>query len=192
MGTNKTRVPSAALQELPPALRERLAPRVDRLGYLGEFFVRSAPQPEALCHFIDWTEALKEALPFRMTEAVALTVSCRTGNSYERAQHERLALKHGMTAEEIEAIESGNLASAPGLSDAENAAAALARCVVESYGRGCEPAVIRLARLTDEATAVACLALAGRYLAHATMVNAWGLRPPVSSPFEEPDGRELA
>jgi hypothetical protein len=176
------------LSQLPEALRERLAPRVERLGYLGEFFVRAAPQPVPLAHFFDWTESLKDELPFRIVEAVALTIASRTGNDYERVQHERLALAGGMTVEEITAIESGNLGGVDTLSDAEVAAAALSRCVIDGFGRGCNPALLRLSRCTDERTAVACLMMIGRYVAHATMSNVWGLRPPVASPLDERGG----
>jgi hypothetical protein len=176
-----------SIDEMPVALRKRLEPRVERLGYLGEFFSRAAFQPEALCHFLDWTEALKEVLPIRMVESIALTIASRTGNDYERAQHEHLALSHGMTREEIEAIESGNLSRAGSLTEEEGAAAALSRCLTDGFGRGCGPALLRLSRCTDEETAVACLMMAARYLAHATLANAWALKPPVESPLDEPE-----
>lgn len=41
------------LDDLPPPVATRLAPRVKRLGYLGEFFKCTAHQPEALAAFID-------------------------------------------------------------------------------------------------------------------------------------------
>jgi hypothetical protein len=174
----------ASLSQLPQGLRERLEARVERLGYLGAFYSHAASQPEALAHFIDWSETLKGAIPFRMAATVALTIASQTDNRYERFQHERLALARGMTREEIEAIESGHLARAPSLTEAEGAAAALSRCLVSDFGRGCGPPLIRLTRCTDEQTAVACLMLAARHIAHATMANAWALEPPVTSPFE--------
>lgn len=175
---------------MPDALRERLAPRVERLGYLGAFFTHAAAQPEALACFFDWTETLKAALSPRMVEAIALTVASRTGNDYERVQHERLALAGGMTREEIVAIETGNLGRADTLTEAEGAAAALSRCLIDTFGQGCGPALLRLSRCTDEPTAVACLMTAARYIAHATMANAWGLQPPVTSPIDDQDGAE--
>jgi AhpD family alkylhydroperoxidase len=94
-----------ALEDMPPDLQELLRPRVERLGYLGEFFQRAAHQPDALAAFHRWTEALKDALPFRVVEAIALTVATQTGNNYERVQHEHLALAGGMSREEIVALE---------------------------------------------------------------------------------------
>jgi Carboxymuconolactone decarboxylase family len=174
-----------ALDEMPAELRELLQPRVERLGYLGEFFQRGAHQPDALAAFYRWTEALKAALPFRVVEAIALTVATRTGNDYERVQHERLALAGGMSRDEITALQRMRGGICQTLADEEVAAAALARCLLEDFGRGCDSALLRLSRLLGEAGAVGCLMLAARYVAHATMANAWGLRAPVESPLAD-------
>jgi len=93
----------------PDALRgdvaEMLRPRVERLGYLGEFFRCAAHQPSALISFMAFTDDLKHALPDRITETVALTVSTDLGNAYERHQHERLSIKLGFGEDWIRAIE---------------------------------------------------------------------------------------
>lgn len=47
--------------ELEPKLREALRPRVERLGYLGEFFRCAGHAPDVLRHFMAMTEALKQA-----------------------------------------------------------------------------------------------------------------------------------
>src|SRR5438309_28638 len=85
----------------------RVAGEPRRLGYLGEFFQVAAHQPAALSAFVSFSEALKDALPWRLVEVIALTVSARTGNAYERVQHERLALTLGMRVEEARALASG-------------------------------------------------------------------------------------
>src|SRR5262249_13437703 len=82
-----------------------LAARIKRLGYLGEFFKCAAHQPDALVSFMAFTEDLKRALPDRITEVVALTVSTVLENAYERHQHERLCLKLGFGADWIQAVE---------------------------------------------------------------------------------------
>src|SRR5216684_4295787 len=82
--------------DLPPDLAALLRPRVERLGYLGEFFRYAAHQPKALMSFLEFTEDLKQALPDNLTEVVALTVARLMENDYERVQHERLALKRGL------------------------------------------------------------------------------------------------
>jgi alkylhydroperoxidase family enzyme len=173
--------PRIAFEELPEELRRRLAARVTRLGYLGEFFQVAANQPTALAGFIDHTQALTEALPFRVMQAIALTVAAATGNEYERIQHERLALRNGMSAEEVACLT--GLRAAPGLlGSAEIAAAELASAVVRAGGRGSVAEYEILTGLVGPQQAVACLMAATRYLAHATMCNTWGVTAPVASP----------
>jgi AhpD family alkylhydroperoxidase len=169
---------------LPAPLQNRLAPRVERLGYLGEFFQVAAHQPAALAGFIDFTEALKVALPVRLVEVIALTAAAATGNDYERVQHERLALRVGLTRDEVAALVAGRPGDAAFAPD-ELAAAALTDAAVRAQGRSCADAYERLSCLVGDEAAVACLMTATRYLAHATMANTWGLRPPVASPLEE-------
>ena len=81
--------------EMPPELASALAPRIARLGYLGEFSSAPAHQPEALLSFLEFTGHLKHSLPNDLTEIVALTVAALMDNDYERIQHERLSLKLG-------------------------------------------------------------------------------------------------
>src|SRR5215470_7455189 len=99
------RIPRLGLDAMPPALADALRPRVQRLGYLGEFFQCAANAPDALLAFHQFTEALKAALPERVTEVVALTVATRLGNAYERHQHERLCRRLGLSDEWIRAVE---------------------------------------------------------------------------------------
>ena len=56
------------MNELAPNVQETLSARVKRLGYLGEFFKCSGHNPDVLVSFMEMTEALKEALPDRLTE----------------------------------------------------------------------------------------------------------------------------
>ena len=51
-----------ALEQMDAELAAMLRPRVERLGYLGEFFRCTAHQPEALKHFLGLTEALKQGI----------------------------------------------------------------------------------------------------------------------------------
>lgn len=177
-----------AFAEMPRDLQVQLEPRVARLGYLGEFFAVGAHQPDALAHFIGFTESLKAALPARTVEIVALTIATLTDNAYERVQHERLALAIGMDADEIRQITRGELDS-PSFTPAEALAGGLAATIVRSAGREAGDAVDRLAELIGSAGAVAVVLTAARYLAHAAAANAWELTPPVSSPLEDTEAR---
>lgn len=174
--------PRIAFEQLPEDLREQLRPRVERLGYLGEFFQVAAHQPGALSHFVSFTEALKGALPAPLTEAIALTVATATGNDYERVQHERLALSLGIEEATVRALVAGELDR---LDPEPRAAAELAAEVVAARGGSCAASYLRLEELVGAEVAVGCLMVAGRYLAHATMSNTWGLTPPVASPLGE-------
>src|SRR5713101_8139654 len=98
-------IPKLTEAEMAPELAKMLRPRVERLGYLGEFFRCAAHQPAALLSFMAFTEDLKRALPVRLTETVALTVSTELDNAYERHQHERLCLKLGLGDAWIRAVE---------------------------------------------------------------------------------------
>jgi alkylhydroperoxidase family enzyme len=170
-----------AHEQMGAELQSLVAARIERLGYLGEFFQVAAHQPDALAAFIRFTEELKAALPWRLVETVALTVASETANGYERVQHERLALRLGMRDDEVRAIVAGRLDDR--FSGAERAAAELARGIVHSHGQGCSALFEALLDLTDDATAVGCAMTAARYLAHAAMANTWELVVPVSSPL---------
>ena len=168
--------------ELDSALRETLAPRVERLGYLGEFFQCAAHQPAALVSLDALTAQLRGALPDSAAEVVALTVAAVTGNDYERHQHERLSLQLGFTEAWVRGVTALRLdESGDGDGDVQRAVIAL----LEDRGRGAGPLVDALAATRGDAFAVAVLLLTGRYLLHSTFVNALGLAPPVPSPLDQ-------
>jgi alkylhydroperoxidase family enzyme len=171
------------MADLPPALAAALGPRVERLGYLGEFFQVAAHQPDALLGFVQFTESLKEALPAAVTETVALTVAALTENRYERHQHERLAIALGLGEDWVAEILKLDPAGAA-VDERERRVQALALAAVRTTGRDVEDAMAALTEVADPATVVGVLLSTGRYLAHAVVVNAFGLAPPVSSPLE--------
>ena len=121
-------------------------------------------------------------MPPRITELIALTVAAATGNDYERHQHERLSLKLGFGEDWVRG---------QGLDETERAVQALALRLVDGLGRGgsasAETAAVE--RLLPGADLVAVLLTIGRYVAHAAVVNALGIQPPVPSPLAPLDGR---
>lgn len=170
-------------EEMSPELQELLRPRLERLGYIGQFFQVGAHQPHALSAFVGFTEQLKRELEWRLVEVIALTVASQTGNDYERVQHERLAMRLGLDATEVQAVTDGALERSGSFSEAEISAAKLAAGIVHSHGRNCAPESGRLVALLGDAGAVACAMVAARYLAHAAMANTWRLEAPVPSPL---------
>ncbi len=167
-----------AFEQLTPALREQLDPRVRRLGYLGAFFAFGGRQPAALSAFTAYTEALKDALPARLSELVALTVSSWSGNEYEHPQHVALSRKLGFDETWIEAASgSGDLAA---LDDGDRAVRALVIAMVEPSGDP-RPLLQPVVDLLGQDDAMAVLLLVGRYVAHGAVGRALGLQSPVET-----------
>ncbi len=174
------RIPRLEMGDLPPALAEVLRPRVERLGYLGEFFQCAANAPEALLAFDVFTAALKRALPDRVTEVVALTVATRLDNAYERHQHERLCRRLGFEDAWVGAVEA---LRSDELGEDDRAVQRLTLAVLERHGRGVQPELEAVIDALGAQRAVALLLVIGRYVTHSLVVNALELRPPVASIF---------
>src|SRR5438132_4521150 len=127
-------IPRLSSGEMPPDLAEYVRPRVERLGYLGEFFQCAAHQPKALLSFMKLTEELRGALPEKLTEIVALSVSALLENSYERVQHERLSLKLGFGNEWIRQVMLLDPANGHDMTQPERLVQALVIAVIGRHG----------------------------------------------------------
>ena len=178
-------IPRIAGEQMPAEVAEVLRPRVERLGYLGEFFRCAAHQPAALISFMAFTEDLKRALPDRITETVALTVSTELATAYERHQHERLCLKLGFGATWIRAVEAREPATTATLEDVDRRVQALTLAVVRRSGHDTSRELERVVEAIGHEQAIGVLMLIGRYVTHALMVNALELAPPVASPLSQ-------
>ena len=178
-------IPRISHEELPDELASFLKLRVERLGYLGEFFQCMAHQPEALLSFLELTEYLKHALPGNLTEVVSLTIARLMDNAYERVQHERLSLKLGLSKEWILGIRRVTPDAALELSEEEREVQRLAIALVERNGHNTNAELETVIRLIGVPRTIAVLMLVGRYMSHALIVNALNLAPPVASPFAE-------
>jgi alkylhydroperoxidase family enzyme len=178
-------IPRLSAKELPPALASFLRPRVERLGYLGEFFQCTAHQPEALLSFLEFTEHLKHALPKNLTEIVALSIAVLMDNAYERVQHERLSLKLGFSEGWVREVLSLAADGYRILSEQEQVVQQFVISVVHRGGRNTTPELEAVTRAIDPAQTIAVLMLIGRYMSHALIVNTLNLAPPpVPSPQE--------
>jgi alkylhydroperoxidase family enzyme len=176
-------VPYIPFGDLPAPVAEVLRPRVERLGYLGEFFQATAHQPDLLLAFHSFTESGKASLGARLTEVVALTVATRVGNEYELHQHEQLSIRLDFGREWIAAVERLDPDASGELADDERAVQRLALALVEDGGRGSRQALDTVAKAYGPELAVAVLFVVGRYLVHGVIVNALELAPPVPSVF---------
>lgn len=180
-------IPRLSIEEMTPELQESLRPRVERLGYLGEFFQCAAHQPQALKSFMAFTEDLKRALPDNLTEVVALSVATAMDNAYERVQHERLSLKLGFSEDWIRAVISLNPVGNTAMSEQERRVQKLALAVLERRGHDTADELEAAIEAIGHERAVAVLMLIGRYVTHALMVNCLDLKPPVASPLKQDD-----
>jgi hypothetical protein len=179
-------IPRLDLPDMPPELAAALQPRVDRLGYLGEFFRCAAHQPHALLSFMHLTDDLKQALPDHLTEVVALTVAGAMGNAYERNQHERLCRRLGFADDWTRDVNALEPAAGRVLRADERLVQQLTLAVIARNGQHVTAELEAVVGVVGPAPAVAILLLIGRYVTHALVVNALQLQPPVASIFEKP------
>lgn len=168
-------IPHLDPSELPDLIATRLSRRLDRLGYLGAFFAYAAHQPEALAGFIDFTESLKTTVRPELTELVALRVATALGNTYELAQHQRLAGRYGFGVAWIGAAQSGDVTE---LGQPEGAVCEFVNIALTAGGHGSRKAFARVAELVGVEEAVGVLLLLGRYVAHAHIANVLELTDP--------------
>lgn len=177
-------LPRTPFERLPPLLQDDLRAKYERLGYLGEFFQVCAGQPEALFHFNRFTEVLKKALPEKIVELLALTLSSWSGNAYERVQHERLSLKFGFSEGWVRDVERLEPDNAVELDSLEKAVQRLALAMARTNGRQAQAEFAALDDKFGPEALVAILLTVGRYIAHSTISNTLQFAAPVPSPLE--------
>ena len=176
-------IPRLTRENLHPDLQTYLRPRVERLGYLGEFFQCAGHQPEALLSFLQYTDHLKHALPNNLTEIVSLTVAQLMNNAYERVQHERLSLKLGFGEKWLREVLTLKSDGKGRMSDQEVLVQRLAMAAINRKGHHITTELEPVVRSIGPAMSIAVLMLVGRYLSHAIIANALNLAPPVPSPL---------
>jgi hypothetical protein len=104
--------------------------------------------------------------------------------AYERVQHERLALKLGLSGAWIREVLSLQTSNTSELSELESLVQQLTRGVVERRGHNTNTELEAVIKATGHKQAIALLMLIGRYVMHALIANCLALEPPVSSPLE--------
>jgi alkylhydroperoxidase family enzyme len=142
-----------------------------------------ASQPDALYHFNRFTEVLKGAIPESLVELLALTLSTWAGNRYEQVQHERLALKSGLSRDWVLAVEKLDPEGATTLSEIEKNVQRLALAMARTQGRNAQAELAAVGRHLPPALQVAVLLTVGRYMAHSTICNTLQFAAPVTSPL---------
>lgn len=178
-------IPRLELDHMPADLQGYLGPRVKRLKYLGELFKCAANTPAVLLSFMHFTDALKDALPDRLTEAAVLTTATLMKNDYERNQHERLSVRLGYGRDWVAEVEKLAPDAATLMSEPERAVQRYVIRAIDSRGTNVQAEFDALAALLSPGEAVAIVMLVGRYITHALVVNTLQLKPPVPSIFED-------
>lgn len=178
-------IPRLELADMRADLAGYLEPRVKRLGYLGELFKCAGHAPDVLLDFMHFTDALKEALPDRLTEVGALTVAGLMSNDYERNQHERLSIRLGFGRDWVAEVNRLEPDLAILMSDTERAVQKYAIAAVRNRGRGVVDEFAAVSDRLSPGEAMAVILLVGRYVTHALTVNTLNLEPPVPSIFED-------
>jgi len=178
-------IPRLELEQMPADLQDYLGPRVKRLKYLGELFKCAANTPAVLLSFMHFTDALKDALPDRLTEAAVLTTATLMKNAYERNQHERLSIRLGYGRDWVAEVEKLSPDNAVLMSGPERAVQRYVIAAIETRGTGVQAEFDALAKLVTPGEAVSIVMLVGRYITHALVVNTLQLKPPVPSIFED-------
>lgn len=173
-----------SFDEIDPDLQTALGPTVDRLGYFGEMFQVLAHVPKGLQTFMQYTGAVKDPLPFNLNEVCALTVCTDLGADYERIQHERLALKTGMSREWIGELTGAMAPSVSSLSDDEKAVRDLARAVAARGGRDCAAELSAVAARIGDVQAVAAVLQITRFMTISALVHTFEATLPVPSIFD--------
>lgn len=179
------KIPRLEMNELRSDLAQYLEPRVKRLGYLGELFKCVGNAPGVILTFMHFTDALKEALPDRLTEVGAMTVASLMENRYERHQHERLSVKLGFGKEWVAEVIALDPSAATLMTEQEKIAQRYALAALKTCGRNVSKEFEALKDVLSPAETMAFVMLVGRYFTHAMTVNTLGLEPPVPSIFDE-------
>lgn len=179
-----TLLPRLAFDELSAPLQAALGAKVERLGYLGEFFAVAGHEPAALAAFVELTESLGEALPARWHHLIALTIATELGNDYERCQHEQRCVVLGLPIAWVQAAE-GRDGPASACLDADERV--LQQLAWAAVARDHATARARLQELLaghPPRVAMAAMLMIGRYVAHASVTLTVGITSPVPSIFE--------
>lgn len=178
-------IPRLEFEDLSPELQDVFRARVDRLGYLGEFFRVMSHAPETMGGFYQITESLKKVLPDNLIEIVSLSLSSRLGNRYEQYQNERLSRRLGFSDEWIREAMAPRDGADSVFTPEEKAVQAFSIAVLERQGRGVAAERETLVAAIGPEQAVGVLWLIGRTVTHALISNTLELEPPVESIFVE-------
>ena len=165
------------VEDLSDGLRDRLAERVGRLGYINGFLAVGLHHPGAVLALLEMTEQLKAALEPAHVLLVALATHQALGNEYERVQYLDSARASGLSEMWIDAAQGRAVG---GLTPAEESVRKLTLAVVFA-----EPPALALAEAgehLDDPVLVAIIHLTARFVATSRISHALSLQPMTEHP----------
>lgn len=174
-----TRIPLTNLDEQPDSIREWAA----RRGNLNVFrLLANAPKV-----FPGWTQMVDEifaspTFDARMRELIILRVATLQGSRYELSQHVPLGRKAGLTAEQLDAIATGNL-DGVGFTPAERTALDVVTELWSTHRLGDDSFAAARATFGDEAL-TELLMIVSCYYGLALVLNAADLDIDASAKFQ--------
>jgi len=179
------KIPRIPFEDFEPGLKESLRPKVERLGYCGEIWQIGANVPKSMLSFCNITEDLKDEIPMKIVELVALTVAGVMDNTYERNQHENLADKLGYGRDWIAAVNGLKADEAEALSPDERKIQKFVIAAIYRRGQDCGKLFDDVVEAVGPKSATGILLSIGRCVQHAIFRNVLELEPPVKSIFEK-------
>ncbi len=185
-----TLIEPVAYENMKSSLKEAFRARVERLGYLGDFYRCSAYQPEALAHFDSFTNAAKTSIEPKLVELIALTVASRFEVAYERNQHERLSVRLGYGRAWVRDIVALDPNASHHLDSSERDLQHWLLAAIERHGRDSDGEAAAFFADMPPNQVVGIMFVAMRFIAHAFAVNMLGLISPVPSIFEDEFGED--
>ncbi|HUZ12363.1 MAG TPA: carboxymuconolactone decarboxylase family protein [Caulobacteraceae bacterium] len=168
------RIAPLADDELTDEQREALAPLAGR-NPLPNIFRTLAHAPKALTRFLEWggyVLSRRNALAPRQREIVILRVGYLCKSGYEFAQHTRIGLAEGLSAEEIAQIKAG---AGAGWSAADAALIRAADELVADHFVS-EPTWAALCAHFDEKQRMDVVFTAGQYTQVSMFLNSFGVQ----------------
>ena len=179
------KIPVLSFEQLPDKIASQLQAKYERLGYLGEFFARSAHQPDALAAFNEFTDAAKGALDLKIVELIALTVATMKAVDYEKNQHERLSVRKGYGRDWVEELERMDPENDNDFSPEERLVQRFVIDAVNNDGKAVTSQLDAVIETFGFENAIAIMMVMARYTTHALLVNCMNIPAPVPSIFED-------
>jgi hypothetical protein len=180
-----TKFPRINRESLAEPLASELAAIEKRLGYLNEIFLLQGHVPASISAFLAYTQSVKAPLTDRLNQLVALTACSALDAPAELIQHERLAVRLGMSKEFVATAEGRPGSDGTALTLQEHQVRQVVLQVIANLGRGSEPALAALSQTLGAEQAMAVLLQTTRFLLVAVLYRTFSLTVPVASIFDE-------